>query len=299
MTADKLLGKLIITTFALLVVTACTSGGGDNNNGGGGSNTQGDVPTPTPEPTATPDPTATPQPTPTPPPSGTPGEFISTGTISEAQANGYFQTSKGCMTNGKPESRKQIDKRLKVGDRFRDTMFFADPDIEYTLSLDSTVQAITARTSDHLAKVLATTFPGVKVGQMSRSSCEVISDTEGECQGETSIEIQGVAFYVFLPNIFTESVKTYETGYYVLDNGFGVPAWRFTDDATGLVADPQGLKIVGAGTQKTTSIYLNDIPSSGLDFCGGVQGMNETLVMLDSGQRVNRIGGTLDGVNLK
>jgi len=301
MTSENRLRKITLTLFALLVVTACTSGGGGGDNGGG-SGTQGNLeptPTPTPEPTATPDPTPVPTATPTPRPTGNPGEFISTGTVTEAQANAFFQTSKGCMTNGKPESRKQIDKRLKVGDRFRDTIFFADPDVEYRLSLDSAVQTITARTSTHLAKVLDTNFPGVKIGQMSRTTCEVVSDTEGECQGETSITMEGVAFYVFLPNIFTESVKTYETGYYILDDGFGVPAWRFKDEATGLVADPQGLKIIGAGGQTTTTVYLNDVPSTGLDFCGGVQGFNETLVVLDSGQRVNRIGGSLDGVNLK
>lgn len=301
MRPEKFLNKIVIAVFAILFVAACTSGGGGNGNNNPTNETQQvtGTPTPTPAPTATPAPTPKPTATPTPRPTGKPGEFLSTGQIDETDAALFYNKSLGCIANGAPENKKQIDQRLRVGDKYRDTIYFGDPDKEYTLSLESTVQTVAARTSSHLGKVLKTNMPGVKVGQTSQTDCEVLSDTEGECSGSTSIGIDSLGFYLFIPNVLTGSVKTYEKGYYVLDDGFGVPAWRVVDEAAGFIADPMSFKIVGAGNQTVTTVHVPEIPSTALEFCGGVQAVTDTTVVTDGGIRVQHIGGILDGVKFK
>jgi hypothetical protein len=283
---------------AILLVGACSSGSNTDTPVDDGGNQPQSTPAPgtTPEPTAepTPAPTATPAPTPTPAPTGKVGEFIVDEDIAESDTEKYYDL--GCMTPGQATGKKMVDPRLKVGDIFRERMIFSDTINQLTMDLQTTTKTVEPWQSFFNSKVLATTIPGTKVGQQSTTTCTVVSDTEGSCEGSSSAEVQGMNFYIFVP---TQAETTYQTGWYVLDDGKGIKAWRKVINSTGIVLDPMQFSLLGPGTQVETQVYVFDIPSTGLDFCGGNNAFSETLVSLDDGTELNRIGGNLLGVTIK
>jgi hypothetical protein len=283
----NIMNTFLSITCLLTLATACTSGGGGGTDDNP-QNTQGTPGQPTPTPVATAVPTP-PPPTPTPRPTGTPGTFKPSTEITEAQTAQFYNT--GCKVAGKPESKKMIDPRLRLGMTFVDSMVFADPDVAYKMKLSSKIVGLTSTTSRTETKILETNIPETQVGQVSHTNCEVVSEEEGDCQGESSVNLPAVAIYVFAPNPLAPTEKKFETGWYFLDDGYGIPAWRSTVFNIGWILDPMGFKIIGEGTQTVTNIYAPELPVTGVEICGGAQVVNDTLVQAKDGMRVNQFGG--------
>ena len=297
-------GKRIFFAAAVataLFNTACSSDNGSStetpnqNTGNQPAATATPQPTAQPTPKPTVKPTPAPTPTPTPAPIGKPGEFVKQVTLTEAEAaNNYGY---GCLAAGQPESRKMIDIRQKVGDETREKVTMADDVTDYTFTMRSTLLSLTEFTSRSQSRILTSNISTIPPGTISHTNCEVKSDTVGECTGESSVQMSGIRFFIFVP--LGQTATEYEKGWYILDDGKAVEAWRKTIFAQGQILDPMGFALVGAGMQVDTKIYAPGIPATGIEFCGGTEVFGETLVQTSAGIVLNRFGGQLLGVTLK
>jgi hypothetical protein len=292
MTKKNIISLLFISLFTVITI-GCSEDSSSVDPGAGGRPGPTKVPTPTPTPTSTPGPTPTPTPTPI-APHGKPGEFISNGSVNAVQVSKYY--SWGCKSNGSPEGAKMIDPRLSAGDIFKDRVFMKDPTNNITFDLQSTVASVSNWESVHNTRVLASNNPGIRVGQNSQTICTVVNADEGSCEGQSSASFGGFKFFIIIPLGGEQS--TYEEGWFVLEDGVGVPAWKEVKVASGLLVDPEQFNIGKMGTQTVTEIRLPTIPSTGVDFCGGTSGYSETLIQDDNGVVLNKIGGQLLGVKL-